>query len=281
MALAGVSALSLLLVCVSGCRSSLPGTSSLPVGASPLSQALAGWASFPVNATPRPLVLVGPSIDDPAGGFTTGDLKLAYIQGAITSPASTPSGPSTSQGFHLITAADAFHKLTTPVGQVKPPVSVPPLVTTAVRLGSATFQTDRGTRQLPAWTFSFDKVAKPAAVLAVIPRSTLSPKAVSTASSGIPFIQGAELNHDGAILTVNFVGAQAGTGPCTADYSLQVDESATAVAVQVDTHPHGEGANCTAVGYDRQATTTLRAPVGPRIVADATSGQAVAVTTSP
>lgn len=281
---AGLLALPLLLV-VSGCGSSAPGASGLPM-ASPSSEALAAWASFPAHASPRPLVLVGPSVDDPADGFTTGALKGAYLQGQIAPPTSMPSGPSTSEGFPLISAADAFHRLSTPTGHIDPPVSLPPLVTTAVHLGSATFQTDRGPRELPAWMFSFANVANPASVLAVAPTSIFSPKATSTPSSDFPSVGAVRVGDDGKTLTADFVGAASGTGPCTADYSLLVTESQTAVLVQVEVHPHAAppgspgAAGCAAIGYPRHSTASLNHPIGPRVVVDAASGQPVAVTAS-
>lgn len=281
----GVTVLSLMLVVLSGCGSPAPGPdarapgASLP-GASPLSRALASWAAFPVGASPRPLVLVGPGIDDPAGGFTTSNAKLAYIQGIITAPGRMPSGPPSSQGFPLITAAEAFHQLTTPAGRVEPPARVPPLLTTAARLGSATFQTDRGRRRLPAWLFSFEGVGQPAAVLAVAAGSIYAPRAAASGTSALPPVQAVDLSGGGRTITAEFVGSAAGTGPCTADYTLEVDESATAVAVQVDAHPRAEGANCAAVGYPRRATAALAAPLGARVVVDAATDRAVATKAS-
>ncbi|MGC8512708.1 MAG: hypothetical protein ACP5P1_06700 [Acidimicrobiales bacterium] len=198
----------------------------------------------------------------------------------MTPPGQMPSGPATSQGFPLITVADAFHKLSTPTGHMEPPASVPPLRTTSVRLDSATFQTDRGPRQLPAWIFSFASVAQPAAVLAIAPKSIYSPKATPTASSDFPSGQAADLRGDGKIITVRFMGAASGTGSCTADYTLQVAESSTAVAVQVNAQPYADTANCAAVGYPRRATAALTAPLGSRVVVDAATGQGVAVPAS-
>jgi hypothetical protein len=83
-------------------------------------------------------------------------------------------------------------------------------------------------------------------------------------------------------IVVNFAGAAAGTGPCTASYTLPFKESRQAVAVAVIPHPHGQSdVACALVGYERHATAELEAPLGGRVVVDASSKGAVSVTTAP
>ena len=68
---------------------------------------------------------------------------------------------------------------------------------------------------------------------------------------------------------LTFVGAAAGTGPCTADYTAKVSESATAVAVTVAESSHTPpGTACNLVGYQRQAPVTLASPLGARVLVD-------------
>jgi hypothetical protein len=89
------------------------------------------------------------------------------------------------------------------------------------------------------------------------------------------------LGPGGRVLTVRFTGAPAGRGPCTAGYSVRAASSATAVAIAVTEHPHGSGnVACAAVGYRHQVTTRLPAPLGARVLVDAASRAAVAVTTA-
>jgi hypothetical protein len=154
--------------------------------------------------------------------------------------------------------------------------SPPSLETTGVRLGSGLFLTDRGWRELPAWLFTLAGVENPATVLAIAPSAIYS---APVTTGGFSRAQtGATIEH-GRTLVANFAGAQSGSGPCTASYSLSVKESKEAVAVVVVAHPHESGAvACTAVGYPRHASARLKAPLGGRVVVDATTGGAMSVT---
>jgi hypothetical protein len=244
-------------------------------GGQELRRALAAWSRFPVAASPRPLVLTGPDVTAPPAGFPSGADKLAYEAGAITFPPAMPHGPVSAGGFQVITAGQAA-ALFRPRAVTGPPAHTRLRVTT-VRLGAATFATDRGLRRLPAWLFSFAAVRGPAAVLAVAPAQIFPPPA--PASEGAPLVNWAFSRTGRRALTVRFTGAPAGRGPCTASYRVQAAESATAVAVAVIEHPHASGTvACSAVGYSRQATTRLTAPLGARVVVDVVSRAAVPVT---
>lgn len=77
---------------------------------------------------------------------------------------------------------------------------------------------------------------------------------------------------------MRFTGAASGTGPCTASYSATQAASRAAVAVAVKEHAHGDGSvACAAVGYMRQVTVVLAAPLGGRVLVDTASGVAVTV----
>jgi hypothetical protein len=242
-----------------------------------LRRALRVWAGFPAGASPRPLVITGQRVTDPPRGFPSGDAKLAYLERAVEIPATLPSGVPAAAGFPLISAREAARVFTSTAAK-GPPVATR-LTVTAVRLGSGVFQTDRGPRRLPAWLLRFTGIQGPAAVLAVAPARIFSPARLPAGRP--PFVNGARLGPDGRTLTVEFTGAQSGTGPCTAGYRLQLAESSTAVAVAVRGQAHGGDVPCSAVGYPRQATAVLSAPLGGRVVVDAVSGAAVAVTTTP
>jgi hypothetical protein len=242
-----------------------------------LRQALRDWSGFPVSASPRPLVLVASRVADPSSGFPDGAAKLAYIEAAINVPAGLPAGPATAAGFPLISASAAFRVLRS--NAAKGPPAPIRLTVTTVRLGTGVFPTDRGLRQLPAWLFAFRGIQDPAAVLAVAPSRIFSPP--GRRGSGSPFTS-ARLGPDGRTLTVEFTGAPAGTGPCTADYLLQQAASPAAVAVAVREQAHraaaaSGNAGCGLAGYRRQVTTVLSVPLGARVVIDAASGAAVAV----
>lgn len=241
-----------------------------------LEQALAAWERFPVDDSPRPLVLVGQRVLDPLGGFPSGAAKLAYIEGAIDGPAKFPSGPGSADDYRVIGAKDAFAAFKSAAAK-GPPTSTRLTVTT-VRFGSGVFLTDRGPLRLPAWLFSFQSVREPAIVLTVDPTSIFTPPPVRQID--LPaFMTGAHLGSDGRTLTVEFAGAPAGTGPCTADYTLDVATSRTAVAVAVEEHAHGGNTPCLLPAVFRQVTTVLSVPLGARVVV-AVSGAAVAATRS-
>ncbi len=267
---AGVAAAAL-----AGCGAAGTGpASTAPQPGPQLRQALRAWSAFPVSASPRPLVLLGSPVADPPGGFPDGAAKLAYLEGAVTVPSVLPSGAATAGGYPLISASQAFGVFKSAAG--KGPRAAVRLTVSAVRLGTGVFDTDRGLRRLPAWLFGLRDVRGPAAVLAVAPAAIFS--APGTAARKVPLVNEARLGGNGRTLTVWFVGAPSGTGPCTAAYHLALAESRTAVAVAVHEHEGQPGpASCAAVGFLRHVSTVLSAPLGARVVVDAASGTAVAV----
>ena len=127
--------------------------------------ALELWASFPVDAVPRPLVLTGPDILNPASGFTGGEDKWAYISGSFELRTTLPIAPVTVAGQLLSSAAEALAEFRSEDGTEEPGTTS--LAITGVELSTGTFSTDRGVRELPAWSFRFDGVAEPALVLAI------------------------------------------------------------------------------------------------------------------
>jgi hypothetical protein len=256
---------------LAGCAS---GAASAPSpGDGRMRQALRDWSAFPATATPRPLVLTGPPVADPASGFPSGNAKLAYLEGAFSMPAALPSGPAAAAGFPLITAREATLVLRS-VAAKGPPVTGR-LTVTSVRLGAAAFSTDRGVRQLPAWLFGLAGVRDPVGVLAVAAGRIFAPRV--RPANGNPFVADARLGRDGRTLTVQFVGAPSGTGPCSASYSATQATSGAAIAVAVKEHAHGGSVACAAVGYRRHVTVVLAAPLGGRVLVDAASGVAVTV----
>ncbi len=257
--------------------SAVTGSAATPL----LDEALSVWDGFPAAASRRPLVLIEGAVNDPAGGFSTGAMKEAYAQGFINLPPQLPKSPATLDGYPLATAAQALSRLTTPssAGQV---IQVPSLQVSSVLLGSAGFRTDRGTIELPAWLVSIAGVTNPAAVLAVAPSAIFAPPVTNFHAPGVPSAGAADLGRDHETLTVHLAGAAAGTGPCTADYSIQIATSHHAVAVQIVTHSHDTaGMACAAVAYPRQVTAKLPSPLGNRVLVDAASRTAVIVNVTP
>jgi hypothetical protein len=242
-----------------------------------LDRALGAWAGFPVRSSPRPIVLLEGSVLAPELGFPDDSSKMAFGNGEITAPTSWPIAPQSAMSLPIVEAPEAFTVLTTPSSTILG--TPPPLTVTGVQLGSGLFLTDRGWRELPAWLFSFSGVQNPAKVLAVRPTNIFSAPVARDGHS--PAQLSVTVTHGGRHIVANFAGAPAGTGPCTASYTLSIKESEQAVAVAVMTHSHGSGdVGCAAVGYLRHAAAELKAPLGARVVVDAHSEGAAAATGS-
>jgi hypothetical protein len=265
---AAVGVVATVLVVVLGAnllRSNDPGRPAITDGVSD-SAALQLWAGFPVNASPRPLVLTGQAINDPATGFPDSDGKVAYLSGSYDLATALPPGTTTSGGQQVITAADALDALRA-MGAGNKPVT-PRLQITDVQLGTSLFYTDRGQQSLPAWLFTFAGIAEPASVLAI-------PVANRWPHTGIPGYArfDVQLAGDGRHLTIGFSGYASGSGPCNAEYTADVAQSSTAIAVTIRQLPNPNmkpDTMCIAMGYGRSLDVTLSATLGNRVIIDET-----------
>jgi hypothetical protein len=267
-----------------GPRSAVPGGGSHPTpGTHPttrpsarLRRALQLWAGFPVKASPRPLIVLEGQVNAPSGGFPNDATKIAFGDGAITAPATFPMTPAVpgAFGLPLISAASAFRLFKSTAGQ-GPPATVD-LTVTSVRMGTAVFDTDRGYQLLPAWLFSLGGIENPAAVLAVAPAAIY---VAGVRANGPPATLGARLGSDGRTLTVTFGGAPWGSGPCDAEYSLHTAVSETGVALQLTSHQayKGPSVNCALTETANHIVVTLAAPLGNRVVIDASNDAPVPV----
>jgi len=263
LALAVATAVTASLTAPTGTRTS--SGNSFSAGSGWASTALAVWSPFPVNARLRPLVLTGPVIDDPSSGFPDGAAKLAYIDGAIDPPGQWPAGPLSADAYPLRSAQESFRAFSS--ASTKAPLPAQRLPVVRVDLGTAVFGTDRGALTLPAWQFWLQGVHLPASVLAVAPERIFQPRLGSGLTSQIS----ARLDSTDRRLTVFFFGAAPGTGPCTADYTVEASPSLTAVAIRPIEHFHYQALAtvCSAVGYLRQASVALSSPLGVRVLVDA------------
>lgn len=229
----------------------LIGAPADPAGPRVSQQALDRWAPFPVDLEPRPLVLIGDAVWAPHG-FSTDDGKLAFITGLIE-----PDGKVPADG------ADAFSALTK-AKQSPPPHLRPIKVVSAVK-GTASFSTDRGPAQLPAWTFELTDSLGPVAVLAVKPDYT-----------GGYGMGNARVSADGMMLTVSMASPPQ---PCPGEARLTFEpeflESRTAVAVGLrsitgEVVP-GVTGDCAHDLVLRRTDYTIRLsrPLGNRVLVDA------------
>jgi hypothetical protein len=267
-----------------------PGVAVVPTGATEADarKALTYWASFPVDAGPRPVVLAdGQAVLAPATGFpAAGDAKASFVDGRFAFPARLPSGPARVGGLPVISAREAVALLRAETGTGGRGVPVPPLLAvTGIRLGTASFFTDRGNRSLPAWLFSFRGVKDPAPVLAVARSARFVPK-LPVRSGYDPSLGNATLGGDGKTISMGFLGAPGGTPQCDQKYVLRVVESRAAVALRIGLVPADDRAEeggskpptaCEDATYHRSATVTLSAPLGARVLISAVDATPLAV----
>ena len=260
-----LTALSLLAIIGCGSGDRLPGAGASLRPA--LEKAAAMWARFPVDANPRPIVMAGRLKADSVTAFPDGDSKVAFLAGQFDLKGKLPAAPEQYHGYPVITAEAAFDQLRQP--SAKGASTTHRLDVTHARLGLATFTTDRGLRELPAWLFDLITVHGYVAVLAVAPSAVYQ-----SAEQGYDS-RAADISDDGTTLSVRFTGSGVGTGPCTSTYELATYESPQAVAVSVIEHRNGVGPSaspsdkrvvCNLVGYGRHAETTLTQPLGNRVV---------------
>jgi hypothetical protein len=266
-------ALALAMAVLAGCTSRSPGAAS-PAPAPQLSAALGHWAGFPVSAATRPLVVGTEAEVTGPDEFPSGAAKIAFDAGAIDLPRSLPSGPHSVGGFTLVTAARAASVLTS-----APAVGPTPstrLTVTRARLGTGIFSTDRGRQALPAWQFSFKGVSGTVNVLAVAAAQRFWPARLKQVTTQL---SAAQPGRSGRVLTLTAEGAQAGTGPCQASYSVRQQSSGRAVALYVVAKEHGPGqGGCASVGYRVTLPVTLPAPLGNRVLVDARNAAPIPVT---
>ena len=235
----------------------------------PLDVALEMWTGFPVDATPRPLVLTGPDIIGPAYGFRDDVLKSAYCDGNFAPPLRFPSGPTVADGYPLVSAQDAFVALRASGDGQGSEIT---LAVTEMKLGTATFELDRGRGFLPAWLVSLRDVTNPVAVLAVGLSARFTLPSVRRDNS----LASACIEPDDYTLTIGFVGGE----PNTYDYAVHTAESRTAVAVVIETtREPPAGVRRHLRGYHRELRVTLQAPLGARVLIRGTDGSPMTVTT--
>ena len=247
-----------------------------------LNAALDLWRAFPVQATPRPIVLLGGgTVVDPSGGFPDPASKLAYLEGRFVLRAALPTGPGAAGRYRAIPAGAAYRALRS---SRRPQIdSVPPLIVTAVRLGTARFATDRGPASLPAWQFHFRGIADPASVLAVAPPGLFIAPArhpFGPPGPGSSIELSATLSRSGTLLTLSFPGALPGSGLCEANYraSARADRRAVAVTITPTSAPAPSGVACPAIAVTRTSVVRLARPLGARVLISATDGGAIQVT---
>jgi hypothetical protein len=219
-------------------------------------RALARWADFPVAARPRPLVLTGPTVVF-RGGFSTGQAKVAFAEGAIEGNAEVPE--------EVIGALRRDRV---------PPPGIAPLRVVRVTRDVADFATDRGARRLPAWRVEIDGVKQPVMVLdPATARGAWAPQGLAATWNRGAY---AHASGDGRALVYRFVGSPR----AYTDYpEAEVLESATGVVVlPVEVDIAGPGYRLM-YAEKREVTARLVDVLGRRVLIEWSSAAPITVET--
>ena len=252
-------------------------------------QEAAAWARSPLAKTWRDGLVVlstdGLSAG-PNGGFPSGQDKMDFINGDLVftgpaptgSPAGVVSWPDGSTlKVPVLSEPKTFAVLTS--SRQCPACATTPLDVTAAKPTTLAVATSRGTAKVPAWAFTLKGVSGPVIQAAlpkgsyVTPGSTGNPSSERLAPLGKAFtgVMGATESADGRTLTLRLFG-----GPCDTKWGGLVTEADGAVIVggwEVDPTPN---VACAAVGIMLPTTVRLPAPVGHRVIIDASTGQPAA-----
>lgn len=276
------AAVGVVITALAGCGSSSNGATTSIVGAAVpainAGPALRLWDRFPANASPRPVVTSGGLVSAPNGGFTSGDAKLAFMEGNLRLAAPLPTAPTHADGFAIISPAQAVARAASS-GSSQPGLKTraSPLLITKVQLGTAPFQTDRGFRRLPVWQLYFQGNPDPASVLALTDGEIFTPPHPLRRRTATVPVGSAAASPDGTRITVSFTGGHAGNKPCDDNYTAAVATSSHAVAVSVIDHPVKADANCLLPGFRRRVTVRLDRPLGGRALINSGSGSVIPV----
>lgn len=150
---------------------SAPSRPSVALGERAAREALALWDRFPAGAKPRPIVIPFSRGIVNAPRSQHEDLALYHATWKLMAPRATDL--AVARHYHWISAAAATIALRSDLKHRPTPSSK---LTVHVLLGRASFVTDRGRRDLPAWEFSFGRFREPASVLAIVPFSAPAPR---------------------------------------------------------------------------------------------------------
>jgi hypothetical protein len=252
-------------------------------------QEAVAWARSPLAKAWRTgLVVLAPEDElssGPSGGFPSGQDKEDFINGDLVFTGQAPSGgpdgvvtwrDGSTMKVPVLSEAQTFRELTS--SRQCPACATTPLDVTAAKPTTLAVGTSRGTAKVPAWAFTLEGVSGPVIQAAlppgsyVTPGSKGSPSAARLAPLGKAFTGAgnATVSADGRTLTLRLFG-----GVCDATWGGLETEADGAVVVggwEVDPNPN---APCAAVGVFLTTTVRLPAPVGNRVIIDASTGQPV------
>jgi hypothetical protein len=265
-----------------------PGTVNVGAFDTLARQEAVAWARSPLAKAWRTgLVILSP--DDlssgPSGGFPSGQDKADVGDGDLVftgpAPSGAPAGVVTwpagpAMKVPVLSEARTFSELTS--SRQCPACVTTPLDVTAATPTTLAVGTSRGIAKVPAWAFTLKGVSGPVIQAAlppgsyVTPGSKGSPSAARLAALGKAFTgaMDAAVSADGRTLTLGLFG-----GACDATWGGLETEADGAVVIggwEIDPTPN---VPCAAIGISLTTTVRLPAPVGDRVIIDASTGQPV------
>lgn len=249
-------------------------------------QEAVAWARSPLAKAWR-TGLVVLSTDDlsagPSGGFPSGQAKESVGNGDLVFTGSAPTGTpacvvtwpgGATMKVPVLSEARTFSELTS--SRDCPACATTPLDVTAAKPTTLAVGTSRGIAQVPAWAFTLKGVSGPIIQAAlppgsyVIPGSTGSPSSARLAPLGKEFTGAlsSAVSADGRTLTLRLFG-----GVCDTTWGGLETEVGGAVVIGGWENDPNPNAPCAAVGVFLSTTVRLPAPVGDRVIIDASTGQ--------
>jgi hypothetical protein len=244
------------VLALAGCGSAVDRKPPRPNSRQAAEHALRLWSRYPVGSS-RPVLLIEGSVLAPNGGFGTIGAKLAFLQGRFMLRTALPPTPLRFRGWQVSSARQALDVWRSQSSRGRTSAKER-LVIIGVRLASASFSTETGSRTLPAWVFAVRGLDMPVQVLA-LPASRVFNPPTSWDD------ENATVSDDGRVVHVAFVGGHAGDKPCDDSYTAGSVENTHAVAFWIVDHAVGGGSQiCDAVGYPRIVSLQLDKPLGTR-----------------
>jgi hypothetical protein len=212
-----------------------------------LADSLASWAQFPVHAAERPIVPIGTWLRE--AGYVSSEAKMAFAEKRLR------------VGDGVASAAVA--SLVAEMGPLPSEADQPLTVHGAVRVQCA-FATDRGPRELDAWSLQVTDSIGPVVVVDVDERGRLWFPPDQARGGGTAYC----LDSHCTRLRYRFMG----TPTAYADYDgVDLAASETAVAVLPPEHSTAaEGQAILLYAEERDVEIHLAEPLGARVLVSAT-----------
>lgn len=251
-------------------------------------QEAAAWARSPLGRQWRTgLVLM--SADElssgPSGGFPVGQDKLDFIDGDLVFTGPPPTGAPTgvvtwpdggAMKVPVLSEAQTFSELTS--SRQCPACATSPLDVTKATPTTLAVATSRGTANVPAWAFTLKGVSRPVIQAALpkgsytTPGSTGNPSkaALAAVGSGLTGVVQVTESADGRTLSLRLFG-----GACESKWGALEADADGAVVLGGWQFDAQQNSPCPAMALLLPTTVRLKAPLGDRVIIDASTGQAI------